>query len=90
MELNHLIYVQPSVFYPATYVSFTTALSQCFCGICLEPYRKGSDWLRAAGCQGDGVFSPEKVCAQRSRSTQLHVSHRDVQRNQQFIHCHWA
>lgn len=50
--------------------------------MCSEPHRKGSDWLRAAGYQGDGVFGSEEVCAQRSRSTQLHVSHRDVQRNQ--------
>lgn len=45
---------------------------------CLEPHRERFDRLRAAGCQGDGVFGSEEVCAQRSRSTQLHVSHRDV------------
>lgn len=48
--------------------------------ISLEPHCKGSDWLWAASCQGDGVFGPEEVCAQRSRCTQLHVSFQDMQR----------
>lgn len=56
--------------------------------IYLEPYRERFDWFRAASCQGDGVFGPEEICSQRPRSTQLHVSHRDVQRNKQFVHCH--
>lgn len=47
-------------------------------GLALEPYCEGSDRLRAAGCHGNGVFGPEEICAQRSCSTQLHVSHRHV------------
>lgn len=46
----------------------------CF-WVCLEPNCEGFDWLRASGCKRDGVFGPEEVCAQRSCSTQLHVSH---------------
>lgn len=56
----------------------------CVFRICLEPHCERFDRLRAAGCQGDGVFGSEEVCAQRSRSTQLHVSHRDVQSRQQI------
>lgn len=44
-----------------------------------EPHCEGSDWLRAAGCHGNGVFGPEEICAQRSCSTQLHVSHRQAE-----------
>lgn len=59
-------------------ISAPTSLAQRFYNlfwIGLEPYREGSDWLRAAGCHGNGVFGPEEICAQRSCSTQLHVSH---------------
>lgn len=49
----------------------------CF-GLALEPYCEGSDRLRASGCHGNGVFGPEEICAQRSCSTQLHVSHGHV------------
>lgn len=49
----------------------------CF-GLALEPNCEGSDRLRAAGCHGNGVFGPEEICAQRSCSTQLHVSHGHV------------
>lgn len=39
-----------------------------------ESHSEGPDWLRASGRQGNGVLGTEEVCAQRSGSTQLHVS----------------
>lgn len=59
----------------------------CACGISLEPHCEGSDWLWAAGCQGDGVFGSEEVCAQRPCSAQLHVSNcRAIWRKKTAIH----
>lgn len=39
-----------------------------------EPDSEGPDRFWASGCQGDAVFSPEKICPQRPGCTQLHVS----------------
>lgn len=34
-----------------------------------EPHGQRPGWFWAAGCQRDGVFSPEKICPSRSGST---------------------
>lgn len=42
--------------------------------LALEPHGEGLDWLWPPGDKGDGVPGAEEVCAQRSGSTELHVS----------------
>lgn len=79
VEMSSRGCVQPSGRYGA---AFPTALIQPFSNlfwIALEPHCEGPDWLRAAGCHGDGVFGPEEICPQRPGGTQLHVSHRRVE-----------